>query len=108
MWRMLQQDEPEDYVIATGETHTVREFCELAFARAGMSIDWRGRGFEEHAVDRATGRTVIEIDRRYLRPTEVDLLLGSSEKARRQLGGQPTTSSSHPVDLTPASHPPLS
>jgi GDPmannose 4,6-dehydratase len=99
MWRMLQQEQPEDYVIATGETHTVREFCELAFARAGMQVEWRGSGFEEHGVDRATGRTVIEIDPRYLRPTEVDLLLGDAGKARRQLGWQPTTSFGQLVDL---------
>ena len=99
MWRMLQQDEPEDFVIATGETHTVREMCTRAFARAGIQIDWRGTGFEEHGVDAATGHTRVEIDPRYLRPTEVDLLLGDASKARQKLGWTPTTTFEQLVDL---------
>ncbi|HJQ36703.1 MAG TPA: GDP-mannose 4,6-dehydratase [Thermoanaerobaculia bacterium] len=99
MWRMLQQPEPEDYVIATGETHTVREFCDLSFARAGMPIEWRGEGSKEHAVDTRSGKTVIAIDERYLRPTEVDLLLGDASKARDVLGWTPTTTFEELVEL---------
>ena len=99
MWRMLQQDEPEDYVIATGETHTVREFCELAFARASMPIKWVGEGFEEKGIDPHSGRVLVEIDPRYLRPTEVDLLLGDASKAKEKLGWSPTTSFNDLVDL---------
>jgi GDPmannose 4,6-dehydratase len=76
MWRMLQHDTPSDYVLATGEVHTVRDFCRLAFARAGMDLEFRGSGADETAIDSATGREVIAIDPRYFRPTEVDLLLG--------------------------------
>jgi GDPmannose 4,6-dehydratase len=98
MWLMLQQEQADDYVIATGETHTVREFCELAFARAGMSLEWRGEGIEEQGVD-ASGRTLIEVDPRYFRPTEVDLLLGDASKAGRQLGWKPRTAFRQLVDL---------
>jgi GDPmannose 4,6-dehydratase len=86
MWRILQQDDPDDYVLATGVTHTVRHFCDLAFAEAGMSIDWRGSGAEEVGVDRASGRTVVRVDPEYFRPTEVDLLIGNPAKAQRKLG----------------------
>ena len=99
MWRMLQQDDPEDYVIASGETHTVREMCTRAFARAGITIEWRGSGFEECGVDAATGMTRVEIDPRYLRPTEVDLLLGDASKAKEKLGWTPSTSFHDLVDL---------
>ncbi|HKO01229.1 MAG TPA: GDP-mannose 4,6-dehydratase [Thermoanaerobaculia bacterium] len=99
MWLMLQQDQADDYVVATGETHTVREFCELAFARAGMPLEWRGEGIEEKGVDAKTGRTLIEVDPRYFRPTEVDLLLGDASKAQRQLGWTPQTSFRQLVDL---------
>jgi len=99
MWLMLQQDQADDYVVATGETHTVREFCELAFARAGMPLEWRGEGIEEKGVDAKTGRTLIEVDPRYFRPTEVDLLLGDASKARRELGWTPQTSFRQLVDL---------
>jgi len=91
MWRMLQQEEPEDYVIATGETRTVREFCDRAFARAGIALEWRGEGLEEQGIDTRNGRTLVEIDPRYLRPTEVDLLLGDASKAREKLGWTPAT-----------------
>lgn len=91
MWRMLQQDQPDDYVIATGETHTVREFCELAFAEVGIALAWHGHGLDEKGFDRATGKPLIEIDPRYLRPTEVDILVGDASKAREQLGWTPTT-----------------
>ena len=99
MWLMLQQETPEDFVIATGETHTVREFCERAFARAGMELTWEGEGLHERGVDRATGKVVVEIDPRYLRPTEVDLLLGDASKARTKLGWTPKTSFARLVEL---------
>lgn len=86
MWRILQQDRPDDYVLATGVTHTVRRFAELAFAEAGMPIEWRGSGVEEVGVERASGRVRVRIDPEYFRPTEVDLLIGNAAKARRVLG----------------------
>ncbi len=86
MWLMLQQDEPEDYVLATGETHSVRSFVEKAFARVGMPIDWRGEGAEEKGYDKISGRCVVEVDPAYFRPTEVDLLLGDPTKAHTKLG----------------------
>lgn len=86
MWLMLQQDEPDDYVVATGETHSVREFATLAFAEAGIPLEWRGEGVEERGVRTDSGETVVEVDPRYFRPTEVDLLLGDPSKARRKLG----------------------
>jgi GDPmannose 4,6-dehydratase len=86
MWLMLQQDEPDDYVLATGETHTVREFVEKAFAVVGIRLGWRGRGGEEVGVDARSGRVLVRIDPRYFRPTEVDLLLGDPTKARTKLG----------------------
>jgi len=89
MWRMLQQPEPDDYVVATGETHTVREFIELAGRVAGFEIAWEGRGRDEKGRDRRTGKLLIEIDPRFFRPAEVDLLLGNPAKAKRQLGWEP-------------------
>jgi GDPmannose 4,6-dehydratase len=86
MWLMLQQDEPDDYVIATGKTHSVREFAELVFREVGIEIGWQGEGVDEVGVDRATGDVVIEIDPRYYRPTEVELLLGDPTKAKEKLG----------------------
>ncbi|HRO14552.1 MAG TPA: GDP-mannose 4,6-dehydratase [Paracoccus sp. (in: a-proteobacteria)] len=86
MWRILQQDAPADFVLATGETHSVREFCNLAFAEAGIALEWRGRGPDERGHDAATGRCLVEIDPAYFRPAEVDLLLGDATKAREQLG----------------------
>jgi GDPmannose 4,6-dehydratase len=83
---MLQQDEPDDYVIATGKTHSVREFAELVFAEVGIEIGWQGEGVDEVGVDRATGDIVIEIDPRYYRPTEVDILIGDPTKAKEKLG----------------------
>jgi GDPmannose 4,6-dehydratase len=89
-WLMLQQPSPEDYVIATGEQHSVRSFVTLAAKLLGMNLAWRGKGVDEHAVDTATGNTVVRVDPRYFRPTEVDALLGDATKARRQLGWTPT------------------
>jgi GDPmannose 4,6-dehydratase len=99
MWLMLQQDQPDDYVVAIGETHTVREFCELAFRRCGFELEWQGRGLDERGVDRRTGRTLIEVDHRYFRPTEVDLLLGDSTKARQKLGWRPEVTFEQLVDM---------
>ncbi|MGY4360726.1 GDPmannose 4,6-dehydratase [Bradyrhizobium sp. i1.7.7] len=89
MHRILQADAPDDFVLATGETRSVREFVELAFAEVGRTIEWRGRGVEETGVDRTSGKTVVRIDPRYFRPTEVDLLIGDASKAREKLGWQP-------------------
>ncbi|WP_119462699.1 GDP-mannose 4,6-dehydratase [Rhodospirillaceae bacterium SYSU D60014] len=86
MWRILQQDRPDDYVLATGETHTVREFVEVAFGQVDRTIVWRGKGVDEKGLDARTGDALIEVDPRYFRPTEVDLLLGSAAKARETLG----------------------
>jgi GDPmannose 4,6-dehydratase len=86
MWRIVQQDMPDDYVLATGVTHTVRHFCDLAFAEAGITLDWRGTGAEEVGIDRASGRTLVRVDPEYFRPTEVDLLIGNPAKARSRLG----------------------
>ncbi|MBP2303089.1 GDP-mannose 4,6-dehydratase [Azospirillum picis] len=86
MWRILQQPTPDDYVLATGETHSIREFVELAFSHIGRRIAWTGSGIEEKGIDEATGQTLIEVDPRYFRPTEVDLLLGDPSKARKALG----------------------
>lgn len=91
MWRILQQDQPEDFVLATGETHSVREFIELAFAEIGIKIEWKGQGVDEKGVCAATGRVLIEIDPRYFRPTEVDLLIGDPTKAKEKLGWVHTT-----------------
>ena len=86
MWLMLQQDEPDDLVIATGEMHSVREFVELAFGEVGIEIQWRGEGVDEVGVDAATRDVLVEIDPRYYRPTEVELLLGDPTKAKDKLG----------------------
>ena len=99
MWRMLQADHPDDYVIATGETHSVREFAELVFRRLGMSLTWQGEGVQEKGIDQASGKVVIEIDPRYFRPAEVDLLLGDPAKAKRELGWEPKTSFTSLVEM---------
>ena len=91
MYRILQADAPDDYVLATGETRSVREFVELAFAEVGRSIEWRGKGVDETGVDAKSGKTVVRIDPRYFRPTEVDLLVGDASKAREKLGWKPKT-----------------
>ncbi|MEQ9079376.1 MAG: GDP-mannose 4,6-dehydratase [Sandaracinaceae bacterium] len=90
MWMMLQQDEPEDFVLATGESHSVREFAERAFAHAGITIEWRGEGVEEVGVDAKSGAVRVRIDPRFFRPTEVEHLLGDARKAREKLGWEPT------------------
>ena len=88
MWLMLQQERAEDFVIATGETHEVREFVTLAFQEAGIGIRWQGAGVDEQGVDAATGRVLVKVDPRYYRPTEVELLLGDPTKAKTKLGWQ--------------------
>jgi GDPmannose 4,6-dehydratase len=92
MWRILQQDEPDDYVLATGETHSVREFIERAFACVDRAIVWRGEGVDEVGIDERSGREIVRVDARYFRPTEVDLLLGDPSKARKRLGWRHQTS----------------
>ncbi|RED44311.1 GDP-mannose 4,6-dehydratase [Aestuariispira insulae] len=86
MWRILQHKVADDFVLATGETHSVREFVELAFSKVGMSIDWRGQGVDEIGYDSGSGRAVVKIDPRYFRPAEVEFLLGDASKAKRELG----------------------
>lgn len=91
MWRILQHDAPEDFVLATGETHSVRKFVEAAFAHIGHNIEWKGKGVDEIGISAKTGKTVVQIDPRYFRPTEVDLLLGDPSKAKSLLGWEPKT-----------------
>jgi GDPmannose 4,6-dehydratase len=92
MWKVLQQDEPDDYILATGKTHAVREFVELSFAEVGRTIKWKGKGVDEKGIDAKSGDILVEIDPRYFRPTEVDLLLGDPTKAHKKLGWKHTTS----------------
>lgn len=92
MWRILQQETPDDYVLATGETHSVREFVERAFEHVGVGIEWEGEGVQEIGRDRKTGQALVKVDPRYFRPTEVDLLLGNPAKAKKVLGWTHTTS----------------
>jgi GDPmannose 4,6-dehydratase len=92
MWRIVQQAEPDDYVLATGETHSVRKFVELAFAETSVTIEWQGKGVDEKGKCGKTGKILVEIDPRYFRPTEVDLLLGNPTKAKEKLGWTATTS----------------
>lgn len=89
MWLILQRDKPEDFVIATGESHSVREFAEESFRYAGMEIEWKGKGLKEKGIEKKTGKTRIEIDPRYFRPAEVDMLLGDASKAKKVLGWEP-------------------
>ncbi len=93
MWMILQHHTPEDFVIATGEMHTVREFCTLAFAEAGIKLRWEGSGINEKGIDAATGRTLIEVDPKYFRPAEVEQLLGDPTKAKTLLGWNPRKTS---------------
>ena len=93
MWMILQQAEPDDFVIATGETHTVREFVDLAFHEAGINIEWCGLGLDEKGVDAKTGKILVEVDPEYFRPTEVEMLLGDPTKAKHKLGWNPTRTS---------------
>ena len=90
---MLQQDKPEDYVIATGEYHTVREFCTLAFKEAGIELQWQGEGLDEKGIDKKTGRVLVEVDPKFFRPAEVEQLLGDPTKAKTNLGWNPRQTS---------------
>ena len=89
MWLILQQEQPDDFVIATGEYHTVREFATLAFHYAGIELEWQGEGIDEKGIDKATGRVLVEVDPKYFRPAEVEQLLGDPAKAKAQLGWNP-------------------
>lgn len=89
MWRVLQQKTPEDFVLATGVTTTIRDFCKMSFKELGIELEFKGEGVNEKGIDKATGKTIIEVDPRYFRPTEVDLLLGDATKAREKLGWVP-------------------
>ncbi len=89
MWLMLQQEKPEDYVLATGVTTTVRDFCSMAFNEVGIAIKWEGKGNQEQGVDESTGKVLVEIDNNYYRPTEVDLLIGDASKAKKLLNWEP-------------------
>ncbi|MBV6478502.1 MAG: GDP-mannose 4,6-dehydratase [Ignavibacteria bacterium] len=89
MWKMLQLDKPEDFVLATGETHTVREFIVHAFKEIGIEIEWKGKNENEKGIDKKSGKTIVEIDKGYFRPTEVDLLIGDPSKAKKLLGWSP-------------------
>ncbi len=92
MWRMLQQDTPDDYVLATGKTVAVREFVNLAFKEVGISLEWEGKEAEEKGRDAKTGKVLVEVDPKYYRPAEVDLLVGDASKAKKELGWEPTHS----------------
>ena len=91
MWRMLQQDTPDDYVLATGTTIPVRDFVQMSFAEIGVELEWKGEGVEEKGFNKATGEVVVEVDPAYFRPTEVDLLVGDASKAKNELGWGPQT-----------------
>lgn len=93
MWLMLQQPKPENYVIATGEMHSVREFATLAFHYVGMELEWKGEGLEEKGIDKATGKVLIEVDPQYFRPSDVEQLMGNPAKAKRELGWNPQKTS---------------
>ena len=93
MWLMLQHERPEDFVIATGEHHSVREFATLAFHYAGIELEWQGEGLDEKGIDKATGKVLVEVDPRFFRPSEVEQLLGDPTKAKTLLGWNPTTTS---------------
>lgn len=92
MWLMLQQDEPDDYVLCTGETHSVREFVEEVCKILDIDIEWKGKGMDEKGIDKKTGNIIIEIDKNYFRPTEVELLIGDGTKAKKQLNWEPKVS----------------
>jgi len=99
MWKMLQQDESDDYVVATGQTHTVREFIERACEVAGFNLAWEGEGVNEKGIDTVTGKTIISIDPKYYRPAEVDILLGDATKAHEKLGWEARTTFEELVEI---------
>jgi len=93
MWLILQQEKPEDFVIATGEKRTVREFVEAAFKCVGIELMWQGTGLEEKGIDKATGKVLVDVDPRFFRPSDVDYLLGDPTKAKEKLGWDPRSTS---------------
>jgi len=99
MWRMLQQEAPDDYVVATGETHTVREWIECAFAAAGYRIVWKGSGVNERGLNAQNGQVLVEVSEEFFRPAEVELLIGDATKARERLGWQPRTTFQHLLEI---------
>ncbi len=103
IWLILQQEKPDDYVIATGETHTVREFCELAFREAGIRLQWIGTGLDEKGIDRETGKVLVSVSSEYFRPSEVDFLLGNPSKAKEKLKWAPKVSFEQLVAMMAAS-----
>lgn len=92
MWRIMQQDEADDFVLATGKTYSIKHFAELAFREIGVELEWRGQGVDEKGIDKASGKVLIEVDPKYFRPTEVDLLVGDASKAKEKLGWESSTS----------------
>ncbi|RKZ25197.1 GDP-mannose 4,6-dehydratase, partial [bacterium] len=99
MWLMLQQDEAEDYVIGTGEAHSVREFVDLALKYAGFDIRWEGEGLNEHCIDKNSGKTIVRVSKEFFRPAEVNHLLANPKKAREKLGWQPKVSFDNLVQM---------
>jgi len=89
MWQIMQQEKPQDYVLATGTTTSIRDFCKMTFAQLGIDLEFKGEGVNEKGIDKATGKVLVEVDPKYFRPAEVDLLLGDSSKARKELGWEP-------------------
>ena len=104
MWLILQQEKPEDFVIATGESHSVREFCTLAFHHVGIDLRWEGEGVDEKGIDTATGKVLVEVDPRYFRPAEVEQLLGDPTKAKTLLGWNPRKTSFEELVKTMVEH----
>ena len=96
---MLQKNQPGDYVLATGETNSVRKFVELTFEKLNISIDWQGRGINEVGINKKNGNTIVKVDKKYFRPTEVDLLVGDSSKAHKELGWKSKTDLEKLVEL---------
>jgi GDPmannose 4,6-dehydratase len=99
MWRMLQQKKPDDFVLATGETHTIREFVDKAFRQLDMELEWQGKGVHARGIERKTGKVRVRVDSRYFRPTEVEILIGNAEKAKAILGWEAKTKFSELVEL---------
>ncbi|MFA5519337.1 MAG: GDP-mannose 4,6-dehydratase, partial [Spirochaetota bacterium] len=99
MWLMLQQDKPQDYVIATGVNHTVRDFVSMSFREVGIDLEWQGKDENEKGLDGKTGKTLVEVDPRYFRPAEVELLIGDSSKAKKELGWEPKVKLSELVKM---------
>ena len=99
MWMMLQKDQPDDYVLATGNTNSVRKFVELTFEKLGISIDWQGQGENEVGINKKNGNVIVKVDKKYFRPTEVDLLVGDPSKAQKELGWEAKTDLENLVDL---------